>query len=139
MHSQLFAPLVAMVLWTFVMCAWLYATRIPAISRLKIVFDPTKPDADFHAQLPPQVRWKADNYNNLMEQPILFYAVILTLAPLGADGVLNLALAWAYVAARVVHSLIQATTNIVLVRFSAFMVGTLILLALTVRAALLVF
>ena len=139
MHSQLFAPLLAMVLWTFVMCAWLYATRIPAITRLKIVFDPTRPDSDFHAQIPPQVRWKADNYNNLMEQPILFYAVVLTLALLGADGTLNLALAWAYVAVRVVHSLIQALSNIVLIRFSAFMVGTLILFALTVRASLLVF
>jgi hypothetical protein len=139
MHSQLFAPLLALVLWTFVMCAWLYATRIPAISRLKIVFDQTKPSADFHAQLPPQVRWKADNYNNLLEQPTLFYAVVVTLALLGADGPLNLALAWAYVGVRVVHSFIQATVNIVLLRFSAFMLGTLILLGLTIRACWLVF
>ena len=33
---------------------------------------PRRPAEEFHAQLPAQVRWKADNYNNLMEQPTLF-------------------------------------------------------------------
>ena len=44
--------------------------------------------------LPAEVRWKADNYNNLMEQPTLFYALALTLALLGEGGALNTALAW---------------------------------------------
>ena len=94
MHSPLLAPLMALVLWSFVMCAWLYATRIPAIARGKIVYDPQRPNAEFMAQIPARVRWKADNYNNLMEQPTLFYAVTLTLALLGAGDGLNVALAW---------------------------------------------
>jgi hypothetical protein len=61
------------------MWAWLCATRIPAIGRLKILLDPTKPDAQFQAQIPAQARWRTDNYNHLMEQPTLFYAVALTL------------------------------------------------------------
>src|SRR5436190_19841400 len=89
MHSQLFAPVIALVLWSLVMCAWLYATRIPAIKRKNVVYDPNRPSEEFHTQLPPDVRWKADNYNNLMEQPTLFYAVALTLALLGADTALN--------------------------------------------------
>ena len=52
MNSPLFAPVIALALWTFVMCGWLYATRIPAIVRAKIVFDQTQPAAAFHAQLP---------------------------------------------------------------------------------------
>jgi hypothetical protein len=40
---------------------------------------------------------------------------------------------------RVVHSLVQATTNIIIVRFSVFMIASLVLLALTIRAALVVF
>ena len=90
-------------------------------------------------QIPARVRWKADNYNHLMEQPTLFYAVALTLALLGAGAGLNAALAWAYVVLRVAHSLVQATINRVTTRFAIFMVGSLVLLALTVRAALLVF
>jgi hypothetical protein len=139
MHSPMFTPVIALVLWTFVMCAWLYATRIPAITKAKIVVDPTQPAASFHAQLPAQVRWKADNYDHLLQQPTLFYAVALVLALTGADGAVNVGLAWLYVGLRVVHSLVQATVNVILLRFGVFAVSTLVLLALTVRAALVVF
>jgi hypothetical protein len=138
MPSPILAPLLALVLWSFVMWAWLYATRIPAITKLKIVYDPQRPSSEFMAKLPPEVRWKADNYNNLMEQPTLFYAVALVLAFLGAGGGLNDVLAWTYVALRIVHSLIQATVNVILPRFTVFMLGSIVLLFLTIRAALLV-
>jgi hypothetical protein len=137
MHSPILAPLIALVLWSFVMGAWLYATRIPAVVRNKIVLDPRRPLADFNAQLPAEVRWKADNYNHLMEQPTLFYAVTLALALLGAGTGLNLALAWLYVGLRIVHSLVQATVNIIMIRFAIFMVASVVLLVLAVRAALL--
>src|SRR6202165_1635491 len=136
MNSPILAPLVALVLWSFVMWAWLYATRIPAVTKNKIVFDPHRPAEEFHAQLPAEVRWKADNYNNLMEQPTLFYAVALTLALLGTDAGLNAALAWLYVTLRVAHSLVQATINIVMLRFAIFMAATLVLLVMSIRAAL---
>jgi hypothetical protein len=45
-----------------------------------ITYDPHRLSEEFHAQLLAQVRWKADNYNNLLEQPTIFYAVSLTLA-----------------------------------------------------------
>jgi hypothetical protein len=80
MADDMLAPVVALVLWSFVMWAWLYATRIPAITRLKLKYDPYKPNSEFLAKIPAEVRWKADNYNNLMEQPTLFYAIALTLA-----------------------------------------------------------
>jgi hypothetical protein len=139
MHSPILAPLIALVLWSLVMWAWLYATRIPAVVRNRIVFDPQRPAAEFNAQLPASVRWKADNYNHLMEQPTLFYAVTLALALLGAGTGLNLALAWLYVGLRVVHSLVQATVNIVMIRFAIFMAASVVLLVLALRAALLVF
>jgi hypothetical protein len=136
--SPMFAPIVALVLWSFVMWAWLYATRIPAMSRAKIQLDPRK-GKELLAGLPPEVNWKADNYNHLMEQPTLFYAVALVLALVDGGDRLNGGLAWAYVAIRVVHSLIQATVNIIPARFGVFMLGSLVLLALTIRAALIVF
>ena len=138
MHSPLLAPVIALVLWSLVMCAWLYARRIPAIRKIGIVYDPRRPAEEFHAQLPADVRWKADNYNNLMEQPTLFYAVALTLALLGGDAGMNGALAWLYVALRVAHSLVQALINIVILRFAIFMAATFVLLVMTVRAALIV-
>ena len=139
MHSPILAPLMALVLWSFVIWAWLYATRIPALIKNKIVYDPYRPNEAFHAQLPAQVRWKADNYNNLMEQPTLFYAVALTLAMLDAGGGLNLVLAWLYVALRVAHSLVHALINIVMLRFTVFIAASIVLLLLSLRAALMVF
>jgi hypothetical protein len=93
LRNPILAPLVTLVLWTFVMRAWLYATRIPAIRRNKIVLDPNRSREEFNAQIPVKVRWKADNYNHLMEQPTLFYAVALARAFVNAGSGLNADLA----------------------------------------------
>ena len=139
MAPLILGPVMALVLWSFVMWAWLYATRIPAITRLKITYDPRRPASEFDAAMPPEVRWKADNYNHLMEQPTIFYATALTLALLGLGTGVNLWLAWAYVLLRVIHSLVQATTNIILLRFGIFMVSSVVLLILALRAAIYAF
>ena len=139
LRSPILGPVIALVLWSFVMWAWLYATRIPAVTKGKIVYDPRRPAGEFHAQLPASVRWKADNYNNLMEQPTLFYAVALTLALLGAGDGLNAGLAWLYVGLRMAHSLVQAIINVVMIRFAIFMVASFVLLMMSVRAAIIVF
>ena len=135
MPSPILQPVVVLVLWSMVMWAWLYATRIPAIQKAKVPMDPNMTSADLAAAIPPSVRWKADNYNHLMEQPTIFYATALALAVAGLGEGLNAQLAWGYVGVRIVHSLVQATTNIIMVRFSLFMIGSLVLLALAVRAA----
>lgn len=137
--SPMFAPIVALVLWSFVMWAWLYTTRIPAMSRAKVPLNPRKPNKELLAQLPPEVNWKADNYNHLMEQPTLFYAVALVLAMVDGGDQVNGWLAWGYVGLRIVHSLIQATVNLIPARFFVFMASSLVLLALAIRAALVVF
>ena len=139
MAPLILGPVMALVLWSFVMWAWLYATRIPAITRLKITYDPRRPAAEFDAAMPPEVRWKADNYNHLMEQPTIFYATALTLALLGLGTGVNLWLAWAYVLLRVIHSLVQATSNVILLRFGIFMVSSVVLLILAIRAAIYAF
>lgn len=128
-------PAIALVLWSFVIWIWMYATRIPAILRSGMVLDPTAGRGEQMAQLPPRVRWKADNYNNLMEQPTLFYAVALMLAMIGDASSLSLGLAWAYVAVRIAHSLMQTLINKVEIRFGLFAIASLILILLACRAA----
>lgn len=136
--ETILAPLAALVLWSLVMWAWLYATRIPVIRKNRIPLDPRRSKEEFNAQIPPTVRWKADNYNHLMEQPTLFYAVVLALHVAGAGSDINIALAWAYVGLRVLHSLVQALVNVVMVRFALFMVASLVLLVLAIRLAMVV-
>jgi hypothetical protein len=89
--------------------------------------------------LPPPVRWKADNYNHLMEQPTLFYAVVLALVLAGGGSGAEVALAWAYTGLRVVHSLVQALVNRIEVRFVLFILSSLALIGLIVSAAQRVF
>ena len=111
----------------------------PALKEHNIVYDPRRPSEEFHAKLPANVRWKADNYNNLLEQPTIFYAVTLALAFLHADSGLNVGLAWAYVVLRLAHSLVQALINKVMIRFTLFAGASLVLLVMTIRAAWIVF
>jgi hypothetical protein len=133
--NSIVASVVALALWTHVVWAWMYATRIPAIRSAKLVLDPNAPRGAQMATLPPQVRWKADNYNHLMEQPTVFYAVALSLAVLGEGAGTNATLAWSYVALRVVHTFVQALINKIEVRFGVFVLSSLVLIALTVNAA----
>src|SRR5688572_8259441 len=139
MHSPILAPIVMLAAWTMVVWLWMYATRIPAIRAAKMRLDPEAPRGEQMATLPAKVRWKADNYNHLMEQPTIFYAVALSLAVLGHGDGTNLTLAWVYVALRVVHSLVQTIVNKIEVRFSVFVLSSLVLIALTVNAARIVF
>jgi hypothetical protein len=135
MNSPILAPIVALVAWSMVMWTWMYATRIPAITRVRMKFDPEAPAGQQMASLPARVRWKADNYNHLMEQPTLFYAIAFALALAGQGDGWGLVLAWVYVGLRVVHSLVQATWNKIEVRFAVFVFSSLALVGLIVRAA----
>jgi len=128
-------PVLALVAWTFVMWFWMYVTRIPAMQRAKIDMEELRRTGAKLA-LPPDVARVADNYNHLHEQPTLFYALALATQMAGAADATAVALAWAYVASRVVHSLVQATVNVIPVRFTVFVVGSLVLMALLVRTAL---
>ncbi|HMB43192.1 MAG TPA: MAPEG family protein, partial [Luteimonas sp.] len=128
--SSMLAPVIALVIWSAIIWAWMYATRIPAIIKVRMVLDPMAPRGEQMAQLPPKVRWKADNYNHLMEQPTLFYAVAISLAVLGDHSISSVAMAWGYVALRVVHSLVQTTWNKIEVRFALFFISSLVLFGL---------
>jgi hypothetical protein len=134
-------PVVALAIWTMVMWAWMYATRIPEMRRLKV--DPDKlatdPDTTLDRLLPPQVQWKAHNYNHLHEAPTVFYAIAIVLAIIGQGDGFNATLGWAYFALRVIHSLVQAISNKIMLRFAVFALSSLVLIALILHAAIAVF
>ena len=138
MPSPILAPVVALVLWTLAIMLWMYLTRIPAMRAAGIQFKGLvgSKGSDLDRVVPGPVQWKAHNYNHLMEQPTLFYALCLTLAVAGLGDGLNATLAWVYVGLRVLHSLIQATVNVVRWRFLTFAAASIVLIVLAVRAGL---
>ena len=134
-------PVVLLAAWTMVMWAWMYVTRIPAIKQAGVDADAlaNDPELTLDRALPPRIQWKAHNYNHLHEAPTVFYAIAIVLAILGHGDGLNALLGWAYVGLRVLHSLVQATINKIMVRFIVFVLSSLVLIALIVRAAMAVF
>lgn len=138
-YSPLLRPVIALAGWTLVMFVWMYARRLPAIGRVgrHDSLEVGGVGSDYRAIFPPRVQWPADNYNHLMEQPTVFYAVVLTLVAAGDAFRMNVWLAWGYVALRILHSIVQATVNRVPVRFVLFSLATLCLIALTLHAAML--
>ena len=134
-------PVVALAAWTMVMWVWMYGTRLPAMAAAQV--DPDKlasdPEITLDRSLPAPVQWKAHNYNHLHEAPTVFYAIALTLYLLGEGDERTAILGWAYVALRVLHSLVQATVNKVIVRFAVFALSSAVLMALVALAARAVF
>ncbi len=137
-HAAILAPVVALAAWTMIMWIWMYATRIPAMQRkgidAKNLVGTTGRGLD--EVLDAKTQWIAHNYNHLHEAPTVFYAVAIVLAMIGQGGDVNTMIAWAYVGLRIVHSLVQATVNRVMIRFILFALSSLALIALTLHAAL---
>jgi hypothetical protein len=127
----IFRPAFALALLTFVVAARLLATRIAEMRRLRIHPQAVATSGQA-AQRFVDTR-AADNFRNLFELPVLFYAALGVAFAIGATGPTTQALAWAFVAARVLHSAIHCTYNRVWHRFLAYLAGVLVLFALWLR------
>lgn len=139
MGMDILQAAVALMIWTMVIWAWMYITRIPAMQRAQIQPDDARISGLLEEKLPQRVQWKTHNYNHLHEAPTIFYAVAIILAILGAGDGMNAFLGWIYVGLRVAHSLVQVTANKVMVRFVLFLLSSLVLIALIADTALIVF
>ncbi|MBV7257477.1 MAPEG family protein [Pacificimonas sp. WHA3] len=132
--ASMLHAIIAMGALTLVMFIWLYATRLPAMSAAKI--DPQDAAHPGSYTLPSKAARVADNYNHLFEAPVMFYAIVIAIVLLGLADQIHVWCAWAYVGLRVVHSLVQATINVVVLRFAIFALSWIALGALIARAAL---
>ena len=137
MQAQILAPAAVLVVWSLIMCFWMAGVRLPAMKKAGIDMGnrPGGRGQDLEGVLEPKVNWPAHNYAHLMEQPTVFYPAVVILAIMGA-GAVDVALAWAYVGLRILHSIWQATVHKVPVRFLLFLIATLALLVLAIRAVI---
>ena len=118
-------PVLTLAFWTFIIFAIMAPARFYFL-RMK------HPQTAAHTKnlkglLPPWTERVADNYNHLFEQPVVFYVITLSIAVLNNIEPLMIQLAWAYVALRVLHSIVQITFNFVPLRFTLFVTSWLIL------------
>lgn len=138
MPLDMLTPMLALIVWTFVIWVWMYATRLPAMRAARINPKRIKRKSDLDP-LPVSVQQIADNYNHLHEQPTVFYVLAIYTHLAGAADPLNATLAWAYVGLRVVHSLVQCTSNFVPVRFLIFSLSSVVLMVLAARNVIALF
>ena len=119
----LLTPVLVLIIWTFIIFLIMAFGRVSFMNNPQDAAD----SKDYKNQLPAWVNRTADNYNHLFEQPVAFYAVILSIALINSFDSLIVQLAWAYVLIRIIHSFVQLTINIVLIRFFLFASGWLII------------
>ncbi len=138
-YSPILVPVVALIAWSLAMMLWMVATRLPAMRKAGISLSSAPPGSrgsQLDGVIDDKAQWKAHNYNHLMEQPTLFYAIAITLALMDSGGGINYLLAWGYVGFRVLHSIVQATVNRLTLRTPLFFLASLCLIGLTVHAGL---
>jgi len=125
MPRAIFLPAFAMVLLTLVVWLRMYIMRIAQMKRERIHPQSVATSAQSAARLTDSRA--ADNFRNLFELPVLFYLALVIAAISGLASDVTLALAWLFVALRVVHSAIHCTYNKVMHRFKAYVAGGVVL------------
>ena len=134
MRHAIFLPALAMVALTIAVWLRMYATRIGEMRRERIHPQAVATSAQMAARLSDTRA--ADNFRNLFELPVLFYAGVMLAAQLGVADIASLVLAWSFVGLRAVHSVVHCTFNHVMTRFVAYALATLVLFAFWARLAL---
>jgi hypothetical protein len=128
MRNTIFWPLIAQVAIVALVAGRLYATRIAEMRARRI--DPQAIATSRTAAGALQDVAAADNFRNLFEVPVLFFAVCCALAITDTVTPAQLALAWVFVGLRAAHSLIHVTYNRVMHRFGVYIASTLCVLAM---------
>lgn len=126
-------PMLAMVLLTFIVLIVVFRRR------MRMVREGHAPVSYFRtlqgSQEPDYAVQASRHFANLFEAPVLFYVACLAALFVGLRGWGLLALAWAYVAARVVHAIVHLGSNRLRHRMRIYGASWLVLLAMWVWIA----
>ena len=129
-------PVISMMLLTALVWVVLYLKRIPAMQASGLPTQTwTTPDKAVELLI-ETVNNPANNFKNLFELPVVFYALCLVLFVTNGVDAVHVAAAWTFVGFRVLHSLIHCTVNIVMARFAAYALGALVLWFMLGKAVL---
>jgi len=127
-QTAILYPLFELVLLTFAIAVWMARLRFVAVKRGDL-------SARYYrlnrgGEVPEYLAKVSQNYDNLLELPILFYVVSVLLYVTNQVEIAQLILAWLFVASRYIHSYIHTTSNHLLHRMWAFMIGVFALFSM---------
>lgn len=140
-QKEFFAPAAALAAWTMIMLVWMFIVTGKAFRMAGLDTSNSKPGSrgqDLAGTLPDRALWPSHNYTHLVEQPTIFYPIVIIMGIYGGSK-LDLYCAWMYVAIRVAHSCWQATINTISFRFALFALSSFILLYMTMRVLIATF
>lgn len=129
-ETTLLIPVLALSAWTLLILFVLIGRRVKHANVAQLAPQQMRnPDLAYEV-CPESINNMANNFKHLFEVPVLFYVVCVVATLIGATGFEMAALAWLFVAFRIVHSLIQCTVNIVMLRLTVFALSVFVLLAM---------
>ncbi len=133
--AAILVPVVGMFVLTFLVWTYLYIRRISYMRRERIHPQAVRSPERKNKLIPEEVNYPANNLANLAELPVIFYALCLLLYVTSMADTLDVVAAWGFLLFRTAHSAVQCTFNRVMLRFSFYMVSSLILWFMVGRTA----
>ncbi len=127
--SSLVWPVLAQILLTLVVLVVMGVYRRKAMMAREVRISEIAIKKDAWPSKPQQA---ANNFTNQFETPVLFYVLAILAIHVGATGWTMVALAWLFVASRIVHAIIHIGSNNMLIRPLAFLVGCVAILGMLV-------
>ena len=135
-QTAIFGPFFATMLLTLLVWVYMYIRRISFITKHNINPNDLAVPGALARLSPAAVSNPSDNLKNLFEIPVLFYALALYLFVTGQVDAAYVTAAWVFVVFRVLHSAVHCTINLVMLRFYLYLIATLMVWFMVVRAAL---
>ena len=129
-------PMAALFALTFFIMYLMLFVRVKAVRSRQI--SPRYFKLNKGGELPDHVTAIAQNYGNLLELPVLFYAVCVIAIILNQSAEYFIICAWTFVISRIIHSYIHVTYNHILHRLLAFAISGFILIFMWVKVVLIV-
>lgn len=129
-------PMAGMLTLTFVVWIYLFIQRVGYMNAHQIDAELLKAPSNTQALIPPEHSSGSNNFKNLLEVPVVFYAVCLYLTVFGLVDSLHITCAWIFLTLRILHSLIHCSYNRVMHRFVIYLLSSLAVWVMVVRALL---
>jgi len=133
--QAIFLPFIGMLVLTFAVWVLMYARRIPYMKRERIHPQRVATPHKVMAELPDEIQNPAYNLANLLQLPVIFYALCLYLYAVDAVDSVYVIAAWLFFVLRILHSIVQCTVNKVMLRFYVYSSSSVVLWFMLGRAA----
>lgn len=134
--SLILAPFFGMMALTLLVWLYMYVVRLRYILSNDINSNELTTPEKLNALIPAEINYPSNNLKNLFELPVLFYMLCLFLYFSNTVDALYVYSAWAFFILRSLHSAVQCTVNIVMLRFSCYVMASLALWLMLIRCIL---